>query len=133
GDLVASGGSAGAIEGLIRVLEKLPVDLPATIAVVVHRPAYYESRLVEVLGRRSRLPVAEPADGEPLAPGHVYLAPRDYHLVVDDGHFRLNRDPQQHRFRPAVDPLFVSAAQAYGPPAVGVLLSRAGTDGLRAP
>src|SRR5262249_6944488 len=125
------GGSAGAIEGLIRVLEKLPADLPATIAVVVHPPAYYESRLVEVLGRRSRLPVAEAADGEPRGPGHVHPAPRDHHLAIDDWHLRLTRDPQQHRFRPAVDPLFVSAAQAYGPRAVGVLLSGGGTDGVR--
>ncbi len=130
-DVVVIGGSAGAIEALVALLGKLPPDLPAAIGVVVHRPAAYVSRLAEVLDRHSTLRVAEPEDGAPLERGRVYLAPRDHHMVLADGRIALDRGPQQHRFRPAVDPLFLSAARTHGPRVVGVLLSGGGADGVR--
>jgi two-component system chemotaxis response regulator CheB len=130
-DFVTIGGSAGGIEALMTLLEKLPASLQAAVAVVVHRPPLYESRLVTVLCRRSALPVLEPEDGQPAEPGRVYLGPRDRHMVFEDGVIRLNRGPQQHRFRPAVDPLFMSAAEVYGRRVIGVLLSGGGADGVR--
>jgi two-component system chemotaxis response regulator CheB len=87
--------------------------------------------LAEVLGRRSALPVAEPQDGAVWEPGRIYVAPRDHHLVADTGGMlRLNRAAKQHHTRPAVDPLFVSVAEVYGPRAVGVILTGMGDDGV---
>jgi two-component system chemotaxis response regulator CheB len=130
-DIVTIGASAGGIEALIGLLEKLPATLPAAIAVVIHRPPMYQSQLARILDRRSALTVLEPADGDRVEPGNVYLAPRDHHLVFAENVIRLNRGPQQHRFRPAVDPLFMSAAEVYGPRVVGILLSGGGADGVR--
>jgi two-component system chemotaxis response regulator CheB len=130
-DVVTIGGSAGSIEGLIRLFAKLPPDFPAAIAVVVHRSPFFESQLDRVFGRHSSLPVAEPRDGDPLEHGRIYLAPRDHHMVVEAGRFRLKRGPHQHRFRPAVDALFLSAARDCGPRVIGLLLSGGGADGVR--
>src|SRR5439155_1626996 len=82
-------------------------------------------------GVGSPLAVSEPVDGELLQPRRIYLAPRDMHMVVEDGRVLVNRGPKEHHTRPAVDPLFSSAAAAHGPRVVGVLLSGAGDDGLR--
>src|SRR5581483_8427725 len=91
-DIVTIGASAGGIQPLGVLLSKLPADLPACIAVVIHRPRSYEGRLVSVLGRRTVLDVVEPADGDPVRPGRVYLAPPDLHLTfADPEHFRLSR------------------------------------------
>ena len=131
-DIVTIGASAGGIQPLGVLLSKLPADLPACIAVVIHRPRSYEGRLVSVLGRRTVLDVVEPADGDPVRPGRVYLAPPDLHLTfADPEHFRLSREPVQHRHRPAVDSLFRSAAEVFGARTVGVLLSGSGSDGVR--
>ena len=128
-DVITIGGSAGAIEALLSLFGKLPASVPAAIFVVVHRPPLFESQLVHILGRRTKMPVREPEDGQPVQPGRVYLAPRDYHMVFEDGVVRLNRGPQFHRFRPAVDPLFRSAAYVYGPRTIGVVLTGALDDG----
>jgi two-component system, chemotaxis family, protein-glutamate methylesterase/glutaminase len=130
-DIVTIGASAGGIEALLALLEKLPATLPATIAAVIHRPPMYESQLARLLDRRSTLTVLEPTDSEPVEAGKVYLAPRDHHMVFAESVIRLHRGPQQHRFRPAVDPLFLSAAEVYGPRVVGILLSGGGADGVR--
>jgi two-component system chemotaxis response regulator CheB len=130
-DVIAIGGSAGGIEALLSLFEKLPASLPAVVAVVVHRPPLFESHLAKIFGRRAALPVLEPADRQPADRGRIYLAPRDHHMVFEDGVIRLSRGPQQHRFRPAVDPLFLSAAEVYGSRVVGVLLSGGGADGVR--
>ncbi len=129
-DVVAIGASAGGIEALIALFSKLPAGLPAAIMVVIHRSPVYEGRLPAVLGRRSALPVSEPVEFEIVRAGHVYLAPRDHHLLVQAGKFRLNRGPKEHHTRPAVDPLFKSAAETYGDRVVGVLLSGGGDDGV---
>jgi two-component system chemotaxis response regulator CheB len=130
-DVIAIGASAGGIEALLSLFGKLPPSLPATIAVVVHRPPLFESQLARLLDRVSALPVLEPGDSQPAEAGRIYLAPRDHHMVFEDGVIRLNRGPQQHRFRPAVDPLFLSAAEIYGRRVVGCLLSGGGADGVR--
>ena len=111
-DIVTVGASAGGVEALVALLRRLPADIPAAIAVVLHRSPYYETKLPQVLGRESRLEVLEPVDGVPVERGRVYVAPRDQHLVFADGHLRLHRGPKEHWTRPAVAPLFVSAAGA---------------------
>jgi two-component system, chemotaxis family, protein-glutamate methylesterase/glutaminase len=130
-DVVVVGASAGGIEALLSLLGKLPADLEAAVLVVVHRNPFRRSSLDRVLGYRSLLPVVEPRGGEPVEPRTLYIAPRDHHMTVGAGAIRLDRGPQQHRTRPAVDPLFISAADEWGPRVVGVLLSGAGEDGVK--
>ena len=112
--------------GLRTLVARLPPTLPAVVAVVLHRPRHYQSVLVQILGRRSSLPVLELDEPTPSSPGVVYLAPPDHHLVVNDGHFALTREPKQHLYRPSVDALFMSAAHAFGPRVAGVVLSGLG-------
>lgn len=130
-DVIVIGASAGGVEALMRLFSELPVDLAAAIGVVLHRSPVHETRLAMVLGRRAALPVYEAGDGDPLKPRAIWLAPRDQHLLVEDGRLRLSRGPREHHTRPAIDPLFVSAAQSYGSRVVGVVLSGTGDDGVR--
>lgn len=129
-DLVVIGASAGGFQAIRELLRGLPAGLPAAVAIVLHRKPFSESILAELLGRHSALPVSEPLDGDPLKCGHVYVAPRDHHMIVDDGRFLLNRGPKEHYTRPAVDPLFRSAARHYGRRVIGVVLSGFGDDGV---
>jgi two-component system chemotaxis response regulator CheB len=129
-DFVAIGASAGGVTALMRLLELLPSDLAATLTIVLHRSPFHETQLPHVLGRHAGLRVLEPADGQPIQRGVVYVAPRDHHMVLYDGTLRLDRGPKQHRTRPAIDPLFRSAAAIYGRRVVGVLMSGMGSDGV---
>jgi two-component system, chemotaxis family, protein-glutamate methylesterase/glutaminase len=129
-DIVTIGASAGGVEALIALFEKLPAGLPAAIAVVIHRHPTHASQLADVLNRRASLAVLEPADHQPIEHGHIYLASKNYHLLMEPAGFRLDAGPRRHRTRPAVDPLFESAAQAFGPRVVGLLLSGGGSDGV---
>jgi two-component system chemotaxis response regulator CheB len=130
-DMIVIGASAGGVETLTGLFASLPADLPAVVAVVLHRSPVHESRLTAVLGRRARLPVVEPQDGQALRLGTIYAGPRDEHMLIERGRIRLSRGPKEHRTRPAIDPLFRSAADAYGERTVGVLLTGAGGDGVR--
>jgi two-component system, chemotaxis family, protein-glutamate methylesterase/glutaminase len=129
-DIIVIGGSAGSVIPVMSILERLPPDLRACAGVVLHRSPFYETQLPVVLGHRSPLTVVEPADGAVVQPGMVYVAPRDQHMLFEAGVVRLDHGPKQHRTRPAIDPLFLSAAAAYGPRVVGVLLSGLGADGV---
>jgi two-component system chemotaxis response regulator CheB len=129
-DLVVVGASAGGVQALMQLLEALPADFPAAAVIVLHRSPFYETQLPAVLGRHASIKVTEPADGEPLRSGTAYVAPRDQHVLVEDGRLRLTRGPKEHRTRPAIDPLFRSAAAVYGARVVGVLLSGMGADGV---
>jgi two-component system chemotaxis response regulator CheB len=129
-DTIAIGASAGGVEALTELLRCLPRSLPASILLVLHRPPFYETYLPRVLGRYTLLSVLEPDDGTPMVPGRVYIAPRDQHMTLQSGHLDLSRGPKEHRFRPAIDPLFRSVALHRGPHAVGVLLSGMGSDGV---
>ena len=129
-DLFVFGGSAGGLEALVEILRDLPADLPATVAVVIHRHPEFASQLADVIDRAVALPVSEPKDGERLELSRVYVAPRDVHMVIDDERWRLVRGPKAHHMRPAADPLFISAAEARGPRAVGIVLSGGGVDGV---
>ncbi|HYE90996.1 MAG TPA: chemotaxis protein CheB [Terriglobales bacterium] len=129
-DVVTIGASAGGVQALMQLLSKLPGDLPAIIGIVLHRSPYHETKLPWVLGRHASLKVIEPEDGQPLTVSTVYVAPRDQHLTFSQGVACLDHGPKEHRTRPAVDPLFRSAAEAFGPRVVGVLLSGYGSDGV---
>jgi two-component system, chemotaxis family, protein-glutamate methylesterase/glutaminase len=137
-DLIVIGGSAGGVEALSALVAGLPPGLPAAVCVVVHMRAYLESRLAEVLARAGSLPVVVAQQGMRLRPGVIHVAVPDRHLLVerDDGAragahgvLRLSRGPKENRTRPAVDPLFRSAALAYGARVIAVVLSGALDDG----
>jgi len=127
--VVGIGASAGGVDALMRVLRKMPADLPLAILVVIHLPSSGRSLLAGILGRHTDLDVVEAVDGAQLVAGRVYVAPNDRHLLVDDGHLRLDRGPKENGVRPAVDAMLRSLASAYGPRAVAVILSGALGDG----
>ncbi|HET9025189.1 MAG TPA: chemotaxis protein CheB [Burkholderiaceae bacterium] len=129
--LVTIGCSFGGLYALMELFGSLTTDFPAPIVVVQHRASddQDEHRLAHVLSRYSTLPVKDADHGEPLAPACVYLAPSDYHVLIDAGHFELTVDPAVQYSRPSIDVLFESAARAYGAEVVGVLLTGYGHDG----
>lgn len=129
---IAIGGSAGALEALGAILPALPHGFPMPIMVVLHIPPNKPSYLSEVLGSMCALTVKEAEDKEPLQPGAVYVAPPDYHLLVEKQHcLSLSVDSPVLYSRPAIDVLFDSAADAYGPGLAGVLLAGGSEDGAR--
>jgi two-component system chemotaxis response regulator CheB len=129
-DVVVIGASAGGVQALRHLLSKLPGHLPAVVGIVLHRSPYYETQLPYVLSRVTTLPVIEPDDGAPFEPGTVVVAPRDQHLLFERHGIRLSRGPREHLTRPAVDPLFRSAAATFGARTVGMLLTGFGGDGV---
>ncbi len=134
-DIIVVGASAGGVEALTTLFAGLPADLPAAVFVVLHIPAQARSLLPEILTRAGQLPAAQAVDGMVIEHGKVYVAPADHHLLVEPGRVRVVHGPHENRHRPAVDPLFRSAAAAYGPRVVGVILSGTlddGTSGLAA-
>lgn len=128
--LVVVGVSAGGLQALGVLLGGLPADFPLPLAIVQHR-SKESSALCELLQDRSALPVSEVLDKQPIEPGHVYLAPPDYHLLVENGHFSLSVDEPVGFSRPSIDLTFGSAADAYGRGGVGVVLTGANHDGAR--
>lgn len=129
--LVAVGASAGGLHALSLILEGLPADFQGSLAIVQHRRPDESSLLCELLARKARLPVCEPCHGAPIQPGHVYLAPPDYHLLVEPGYIAMSVDPPIACSRPSIDALFESAAAAYRARAIGVVLTGANADGAR--
>src|SRR5919199_687746 len=128
-DVIVVGASAGGLEALREVVATLPPALPAAVCVVWHMAAESPGLLPEILDRTGPLPAAHPEDGELLQTGHIAVAPPDRHLLLEQGRLRLTQGPKENRFRPAIDPLFRSAAAAYGPRVIGVVLSGALDDG----
>src|SRR5688572_3763789 len=127
--LVVIGTSAGGVDVLRQIVRDLPADFPAPICVVMHIAPESPSILHEILSRAGALPAIHPMDQERLHAGRVYVAPPDRHLVTEPGRIRVTRGPKENRFRPAIDPLFRSAAQVYGPGAIGVILTGNLDDG----
>jgi two-component system chemotaxis response regulator CheB len=129
-EAIVIGGSAGALDVLTALLPALPAGYPIPVAIVVHVPPNKPSYVAEVLAAKTVLPVKEAEDKEPLAPGVVYVAPPNYHLLIERGRtFALSDDEQLHFSRPAIDVLFESAAEAYGDRLAGVVLTGASEDG----
>ena len=128
-DIVVIGASAGGIEALRMLVGRLPADLPASLFIVLHTSPEAPSMLADILGRSGSLSTVTPNDGERIRPGTIYVAPPDRHLLVEPNRVRVTRGPKENRFRPAVDPLFRSAAQTYGPRVVGVILTGYLDDG----
>lgn len=128
-DIIVIGGSSGATAPLKAILGGLPRDLPAAVFVVLHIPARSIGILATVSQAASQMIVSPAEDGMEIVPGHIYLGVPDRHLLIADGRIRLGRGPRENMARPAIDPLFRSAAVAYGPRVVGVLLSGLLNDG----
>ena len=129
--MIVMGGSLGGMKTLRQVLRGLPGDFPETIAVVLHRHRDSDDLLVNLLQHDSKLPVSEVVDKEAIAPGRVYLAPPDYHLLMEPDGFSLSTDDPVQFARPSIDVLFESAADTYGRGLVGVILTGANNDGAQ--
>ena len=128
-DIIVIGASSGGIEALRTIVAELPKDFPAAVFVVVHTGPDSPGILHQILTRAGNLDAVDPRDGEQIVPGRIYVAPPDLHLLVEPGNVCLSRGPKENRFRPAIDPLFRSAAQVYGPRVIGVILSGGLDDG----
>jgi two-component system, chemotaxis family, protein-glutamate methylesterase/glutaminase len=127
--LVVIGASAGGLEALLQIISRLPNSLSVPILIVVHTRTEGDSVLPQILGRVSRVPVCFATDRAAITPGHIYIAPPDFHLLVTPLGIRLNRGPRENGFRPAIDPLFRSAARVYRSGTMGIILSGALDDG----
>jgi len=122
------GGSAGGIDALLSIVPKLPADLGAAVFVVIHSSGE-DNQIPTVLSRRGRLRAVHATDGEVFQPGNIYVARPDHHLLLEGDHVRLMHGPKENRHRPAIDPLFRSAAMEHGERVIGVILSGALGDG----
>ena len=127
--VVVVGASSGGIEALKALVAQLPADFDAPICVVLHSSPNAPGILGDILTKAGALEAANAVDREKLERGRIYVAPPDHHLVVADGHVRVTKGPRENRFRPAVDPLFRSAALAYGPATIAVVLTGNLDDG----
>jgi two-component system chemotaxis response regulator CheB len=133
-DIIVVGASAGGVEPLARLVGDLPADLAASVFVVLHMSPQGNTALPQILGRRAELPVVPATDSEKIEPGRVYVAVPDRHLFLEPGVVRVVPGPKENGHRPSIDGLFRTAAAAYGPRVVGVVLSGTrddGTAGLR--
>lgn len=128
-NIIVIAGSAGAVQELSIIVERLPADFGGSVFIVVHTSADSPGLLAQILDRASPLPVVNPGSGDPILPGYIYVAPPDHHLLIYKGHTELSKGPRENGFRPAADPLFRSAACAYGPRVVGIVLSGGMDDG----
>ena len=128
-NIIVIGASAGGYDAIKRVVADLPVNMDASVFIVWHMSPDVKGILPRVLNRSETLFAAHPIDFEPIQRSRIYVAPPDRHLIIENDFVRITRGPKENRFRPAVDPLFRSAAFAYGPRVIGVVLSGALDDG----
>ncbi|NMG21342.1 chemotaxis protein CheB [Brasilonema bromeliae] len=134
-DIIVVGASAGGVEALSYLVKNLPPDLNAAVMIVLHVPSHGTSVLPHILTRAGKLPASHAKDGEVIQLRRIYIAPPNYHLLVKPGHIHLARGPRENGHRPAIDPLFRTAARAYGRRVVAVVLTGVlddGTAGLKA-
>lgn len=130
-EIVVVGASTGGLKALQVVLSGLPAEFSLPLVIVQHRGKGTDTGLCDFLARNSILPVTEPEDKEKVLPGHAYLAPRDYHLLLESGGFALSTDGPVGFARPSIDVLFESAADEYRDRVIGVILTGANRDGAR--
>jgi two-component system chemotaxis response regulator CheB len=127
--VVAVGASLGGLEAVQTLLRALPGGFRSPIVLVQHRAPQFDGHLRDLLNGHSALLVIEPDDKEPIVPGHVYLAPPGYHMIVEQDFLSLSLDPPVLFARPSIDVLFESAADSYGADVVAVLLTGSNDDG----
>ncbi|GAC1349822.1 MAG: chemotaxis protein CheB [Ktedonobacteraceae bacterium] len=128
-DIIVIGASAGGVEALVTIARTLPPKLPAAIFIVLHIPAQSPSHLPDILNRFGLLKAVHATDGTAIVHGRIYIAPPDHHMLVERGKIRIVHGPKENRHRPAVDPLFRSAARTYGTRVVGIVLTGSLDDG----
>jgi two-component system chemotaxis response regulator CheB len=129
-DIVVVGTSAGGVEALRMLMGGLPADYSGSVFVVMHTAPDSPGVLAEILDRAGPLSAAHASNRERIRPGRVYVAPPDMHMLLEPGLILLTRGPKENRFRPAIDPLFRSAAAVYGPRVAGVILTGGLDDGI---
>src|SRR4051812_40023154 len=130
-DIVVIGASAGGLQALTAIVERLPAALSASVLIVVHSSGNGPGVLPQILERINLLPVGFASDGEALVQGRIYIARPDLHLIVGPNSLALAHGPKENGFRPAVDPLFRTAAREYGARVIGVILSGGLDDGTQ--
>lgn len=129
--MIVVGGSIGGMQSVQSILAALPADFALPIVIALHRPADDEDLLTPLLQRGCKLRVSEVLDKEPIEAGRIYIAPADYHVLIEPDCLSLSVDERVNHARPSIDVLFESAALVYGGRAVGVILSGAGADGAQ--
>ncbi|HEX6848913.1 MAG TPA: chemotaxis protein CheB [Chitinophagaceae bacterium] len=127
--IIVLGASSGGFEALKRIVQELPSDLDASIFIVWHMSPEVTGILPQVLNRVNKIYAAHAYDNEEIQPNRIYVAKPDYHLLIKNGRVRVTHGPKENRFRPAIDPLFRSAAYSYDKRVIGVILSGALDDG----
>ncbi|WP_420149177.1 chemotaxis protein CheB [Spirosoma sp.] len=128
--VVLIGGSTGSIDVLMKLLPALQAPLPFALVLVLHRKNTSDSALADLLSIKTKIPLKEIDDKDPVESGNIYLAPADYHVLIEqDGTFSLDDSEKVNYSRPSIDVTFESAADVYGPALTGILLSGANTDG----
>ncbi len=130
-DVIVIGASAGGVSALRDLFGALPSNLPAVVGVVLHRGPWYGGDVSGIYGKPGRIRVREARAGDRLKEGTVYFAPSDHHMEFQGSSVHLSRGPKMHFTRPAIDPLFLSAAMVFGNRVAGVLLTGANSDGAR--
>lgn len=128
-DIIAIGSSAGGVEALMKLVAKLPKDLPASIFVAQHMAPNHPSALAAILNRHGPLVAQDAADRQEIERSRIYIAPPDHHLMINRSYMYTTRGPRENMSRPSVDPLFRSAAVVHGPHVIGVILSGTLDDG----
>src|SRR4051812_1938420 len=128
-DIIVLGASAGGVEALQAFAKSIPAGFAGSIFVTLHFPEHGTSVLPRILSRHSAIPAVHASDGETIVAGRIYVAPPDYHLLLGKQHVHIMRGPKENGHRPAVDPMFRSAAVAFGPRVIGVILTGNLDDG----
>ncbi|MEH2232595.1 MAG: chemotaxis protein CheB [Nostoc sp.] len=129
--IVVIGTSLGGLSALKIILGNLPADFPVPIAIVQHRHKESSNTLQDLLQESTLLKIREVEDKDEILPGYIYIAPADYHLLVEPGHFALSTDEPVSYARPSIDVLFESAADVYTEEVIGVILTGANQDGMQ--
>ena len=130
GKLVVIGGSSGSLEVIMQILGRLPNNYPIPVLLIIHRGYSADSMLLDLLGSKSNNPVREVEEKDKILPSFVYLAPADYHVLIEkDQTFTLDYSEKVNFSRPSIDVSFISAAMVYGERLTGILLSGANDDG----
>lgn len=129
--LIIMAGSAGSLQVILGIISSIGRDLPLSMLIVVHRNVDFESSLEELLSTRTRATIKEVEEKEPIQPGTIYLAPADYHVLIEkDRTFSLDYSEKVNFSRPSIDVTFRCAADVYGEDLVCVLLSGGNSDGV---